>query len=490
MGPLSVTRLDGSAGTITSADIEQLGTRLRGALLKCGEAGYEAARPVWNAMIDKRPALIVRASGTADVIEALRFAREHDLLLSVKGGGHNVAGTALCEAGLTIDLGMMKGVVVDAEARVAWVQPGATWADVDRESQLFGLAVPSGIISTTGVPGLVLGGGFGWLSRKYGYTCDNLLVAEVVTADGRCLWASATENPELFWGLRGGGGNFGVVTAFKFRLQPVGPQVLAGMILYPLDAARDVVRFFREFTAQTPEELGALLVLRPAPPAPFLPKALHGKPVVAIIVCFAGDLDEGARVLAPLRAFGKPLADVIAPKPFAAHQAMLDGGQPAGRRYYWKSEYLRALDDGAMDLLIDRARHIRSPHTAILVFQLGGAIARVGAMDTPASGRDARYIVNIAGAWEDRNDDDHELAWVRETWSALHPFGTGSVYVNFLADDERDVRRHAAYDTEIYRRLAELKARFDPDNRFRVNLNIPPAAQIAHTPGRRTEGVT
>ncbi len=477
MNTQAITRRNGSQGTLAVADIDEFAKRLRGRLVRRGDADYAGVRAIWNGMIEKQPALIARVQGVADVIEVIRFARQHDLLISVRGGGHNVAGTALCDDGLTIDLTQMKAVLVDASAREAVVQAGATWGDVDRETQLYGLAVPSGIISTTGVPGLTLGGGFGWLSRKHGYTCDNLLEAELVTADGRVIRASAKENADLFWGLRGGGGNFGVVTAFKFRLQPVGPQVVGGMILYPLDKAAEVLKFFREFTTSAPEELGALAVLRPAPPAPFLPKELHGKPVVAIVVCYVGDPEEGARVLKPLKEFGQPLADVIGPKPFTALQAMLDGGQLAGRRYYWKSEYLHEIKEGTIDTLIAQARQLGSPHSAILVFQLGGAISRVGPLETAASGRDARYIVNIAGAWENKQDNEREMKWVRDTWAAVRPFGTGAVYVNFMANDERPERLHAAYGTEIYQRLAALKDRHDPDNFFRTNQNILPARE-------------
>ncbi|MEW6332129.1 MAG: FAD-binding oxidoreductase [Pseudomonadota bacterium] len=477
MSTLAITLSSGSPGTLAVSDIDEFAKRLRGRLVRRGDADYAGVRAVWNGMIEKQPALIARVQGVADVIEAICFARKHDLLVSVRGGGHNVAGTALCDGGLTIDLSLMKAVLVDAGAREAVVQPGATWGDVDRETQLYGLAVPSGIISNTGVPGLTLGGGFGWLSRKYGYTCDNLLEAELVTAEGQVVRASAEENADLFWGLRGGGGNFGVVTAFRFRLQPAGPQVMGGMILYPLDKATEVLKFFREFTASAPEELGALAVLRPAPPAPFLPKELHGKPVVAIFVCYHGDPAQGARVLKPLKEFGQPLADVIGPKPFTAMQTMLDGGQLAGRQYYWKSEYLHEIKDDAIDALIVQARQLGSPHSAILVFQLGGAISRVGATETAASGRDARYIVNIAGAWENRSDTGREVQWVRDTWAALRPFGTGAVYVNFMAEDERPERLHAAYGTAIYQRLASLKDRYDPDNFFRINQNIRPARE-------------
>ncbi|MCK5644982.1 MAG: FAD-dependent oxidoreductase, partial [Gammaproteobacteria bacterium] len=308
--------------------IEALQERFQGEIIRPSDAGYDDARAIWNAMIDKCPALIARCTNSVDVIEVVNFARDNNLLLSVRGSGHNVAGSAVCDDGLMIDLSQMKEIHVDPESRTASAQPGVVFGEMDQATQPHGLAAPGGIVSETGIAGLTLGGGFGWLTRKYGFTCDNLISAEIVTANGELLTASATENPDLFWGIRGGGGNFGIVTSFEYQLQPVGPEVLAGMIIYPLDAAGDVLRFYREFTASTPEDLGAAAVFLLAPPAPFIPEELHGKPVLAIIVCYAGDVEEAQRVVQPLRDFGSPIVDGIKPKPFAAHNSSLDAGQP------------------------------------------------------------------------------------------------------------------------------------------------------------------
>jgi hypothetical protein len=459
---------------LDEATVEKLKASLRGELIQPHDERYDDARKVWNAMIDKRPALIARCSGTADVIAAVNFAREHDLLLSVRGGGHNIAGTALCDDGLTIDLSGMKGIHVDLKTRTVRAQPGCNLGDLDRETQVFGLAVPAGIVTDTGIAGLTLGGGFGWLTRRYGYTCDNLLSADVVTADGTVLTASDKQNAELFWGLRGGGGNFGVVTSFAYQAYPVGPQVTAGMVVHPMERPREVVEFFREFSASAPEELCCLLNLRQAPPAPFLPEEVHGKPIVAIAVCHSGSLEDGERAVRPLKEFGDPLADVIAPKPFVVHQSMLDAAQPPGRHYYWKSEYLAEFSEAAGGVLMDHAAKITSPHSAILLFQLGGALARFGDTDTPAGNRNAAYVLNVAASWEDPAQTDEQVAWARGCWSAMQQFSTGGVNVNFLTGEEGNQRVHAAYGAANYKRLVELKNKYDPQNMFRVNQNIKP----------------
>jgi FAD/FMN-containing dehydrogenase len=449
---------------------------LRGTTFSPGDDGYDEARSIWNAMIDKRPGLIAHCSGTADVIAAVNFAREHDLLLSVLSGGHNIAGTALCDKGLTIDLSGMKGIHVDRERSTVRAQPGCNLGDLDRESQIFGLVVPAGIVTDTGIAGLTLGGGFGWLTRRFGYTCDNLLSADVVTADGSLLTASKNENADLFWGLRGGGGNFGIVTSFEYQAYPLGPQIMAGMVIHSMENVREVVGFFRQFSAGAPEELCCLLNLRPAPPAPFLPKEVHGKPIVAIALCYSGSVEEGERVVRPLKEFGKPLADVIAPKPFVAHQSMLDAAQPRGRHYYWKSEYLRDFSEDAGEVLMEHAAKITSPHSAILLFQLGGALARFGETDTPAGNRNAAFVLNVAASWEDRAETDAQLAWARGCWSAMQRFSTGGVNVNFLTREEGEERVLAAYGAVNYERLVELKNKYDPQNMFRLNQNIPPSA--------------
>lgn len=476
MNAIAMMTLNKTERMLDSSAIAGFVANLGGPVLRPEDQGYDEARALWNAMIDKKPAMIVQASGVADVIESVKFAREHGILLAVRGGGHNISGNALCDGGLVIDLSRLQGIHVDPKARTVWVQPGASWGKVDRETQLFGLAVPNGIVSTTGVAGLTLGGGFGWLSRKYGYTCDNLLEVDLVTADGQWVKANADENPDLFWGVRGGGGNFGVVTSFKYRLQPVGPTVIAGMVVHPMDKAPEVVRYFREFTATAPDELGSLLILRKAPPAPFLPKQIHGQPIVAIAVCYAGSVQDGTRVVQPLKGFGEPVADVIGPKPFITHQTMLDAAQPHGRQYYWKSEYLGKLSDQALDTLVEHGREITSPYSGVLLMQLGGAIGRVAPEETAAGHRDAGYVLNIAASWEDPRQAELHMQWTRDFWTAVQPFSTGGVYMNFLGYDEQDDSRiQAAYGAECYKRLAALKAQYDPDNMFRLNPNIRPA---------------
>lgn len=454
--------------------LDNLKTSLRGTLSLPGDDGYEQARAIWNGMIDRHPRWVVRALGAADVIAAVNFARDHDLLLSVRGGGHNVAGTAVGDGGLMLDLSLMRSVHVDPLNRIARVEPGASWSDVDRESQLFGLAVPGGIVSATGVAGLTLGGGFGWLARKYGLTSDNLISADLVTAGGQFVKASRAENRDLFWGIRGGGGNFGVATSFEFQLRPVGPQVIAGLVFYPLDDAREVLEFYREFSAQAPDELSTLAVLRVAPPAPFLPQHVHGQPVIAIGVCYVGSLAEGEKAVRPLKEFGSPLVDLVGPRPFAAFQKVLDTASPVGRRYYWKSEYLPGLDTNASDTLIRYAANLSSPMTAVLVFQLGGAISRVAPDDSAAGHRDAAYVVNIQTAWEDASQSDRHIAWTRDFWREMRPFSSGGVYVNFLSEGEGEDRVRAAYGAH-YKRLVELKNQYDPANLFRMNQNIRPA---------------
>jgi FAD/FMN-containing dehydrogenase len=453
--------------------VADLKTRFRGALLRPGDAGYDAARSIWNGMINKRPALIARCTGTADVIAAVNFARTHHLLLAVRGGGHNVAGSAMCDGGLVIDLSAMRGMLVDSSARVAHVQPGLTWGDLDHETQAFGLATPGGIVSATGVAGLTLGGGFGWLSRKYGLSSDNLRSVKIVTADGRFVTASERENSDLFWAVRGGGGNFGVATDFEFQLHPVGPQVMAGLVFYPMEQAREVLHFYRAFAASAPDELTTMAVLRIAPPAPFLPRQFHGAPVIGIAACYVGSLEEGERALRPLKTFGAPIADLIEPKPFVRHQVLLDTSSPNGRHYYWKSEYLPGLSDAALETVISHSRQFSSPLTAVLLFQLGGAIRRVDEHATAAGNRNAEFVLNIQSSWLEAGESQRHIQWTREFWTAMRPFSTGGVYMNFLSMDEGEERVRAAYGSN-YDRLAAIKTSYDPTNLFRVNQNIKP----------------
>jgi FAD/FMN-containing dehydrogenase len=473
MADLTMTTMDGGRRTIGPEAVEALSGSLRGDLLTPDSSGYDASRSIWNGMIDRRPGMIVECLGAADVAHAVRFAREHKLLVSVRSGGHNIAGNAVCDGGLMISLARMKSVRVDPAARRAWVEPGNTLGDVDRETQAYGLALPVGINSTTGVAGLTLGGGFGWLSRKHGMTVDNLISADVVTAAGELVRASADEHPDLFWGIRGGGGNFGIVTAFEFALHPVGPEVLAGLMVYPLADAGDVLRNYRAFCARAPDELSVWAVMRKAPPLPFLPQDVHGTEVLVLAALYAGDMTAGEKALAPLRTYGKPIADVIGPHPFTAFQAAFDPLLTPGARNYWKSHDFLELRDEVLDTLIQHVGRLPDPQCEVFIAQMGGANNRVPADATAYRHRDAAFIMNVHGRWEDPTADDACIAWCRKLFDATAPYATGGVYVNFMTEDEAD-RVKAAYG-ESHARLADLKKAFDSENVFRMNQNIRPA---------------
>jgi FAD/FMN-containing dehydrogenase len=425
-------------------------------------------------MIQRRPGLIVRCATADDVVQAVRFAGEHGLLVSVRGGGHNIAGNALSDGGLMIDLSPMKRVTVDATQQTARVEPGVTLGELDQATQAAGLAVPLGINSTTGVAGLTLGGGFGWLSRRWGLSIDNLLSADVVTASGQLIRTSEHEEPDLFWAIRGGGGNFGIVTSFEFQLNPLGPDVLSGLIIHPLDAAGDVLRFYRDFLATTPEEFVCWFVMRQAPPLPFLAPEWHGKEILALAVCYSGpDFAAGEQVAKPLRSFGTPIADVVQPHPYTAWQTVLDPLLTPGMRNYWKSHDFRELSDGLIDVLIDYAHRIPDPQTEIAVAQLGGAVSRVPMNATAYTHRDAQFVLNTHGRWADAAKDNECISWARNLFQAAAPYATGGAYVNFMTQEESD-RVRAAYGGN-YDRLVELKLRYDPTNLFCVNQNIAPA---------------
>ena len=442
-----------------------------GELLTPSDAGYDEARKVWNGAIDRRPALIARCRETADVVAALRLARERGLPVAVRGGGHGVSGMAVCDDGLVIDLSPMKRIAVDREARTARAQGGVLWGELDAATQVHGLATVGGIVTHTGIGGLTLGGGIGWLMRRHGATVDNLLGAEVVTVDDSTI----TADEELLWGLRGGGGNFGIVTAFEYRLHPVGPTVLAGPLYHSLEDGPEVLRFYRDFIADAPDELTTIVNLRPAPPLPVLPPELHGRPVVTIAACWAGDPEQGERALEPLRRFGRPLIDLIAPRPYVELQAMFNAAVPHGWHYYWKSWEVPPLTDAAIDTLVERTAAITSPRSYIIVFQLGGALARP-AHDTAFGQRSEGHDVNINGVWlPDDPDAERHVQWTRDTYDALAPFGAGRTYVNFLGD-EGSARVRAAYGPERYARLLALKRAYDPENVLRLNQNIDPAA--------------
>ncbi|MBX0325597.1 FAD-binding oxidoreductase [Halomicroarcula sp. F13] len=447
---------------------------LLGTLLRPGDEGYDEGREVWNGMIDRRPRLISQCAGAADVASSVHFAREHDLEIAVRGGGHNVAGTAVCDDGFVVDLSEMRAVWIDPDARTARVQGGALWGDVDHETQAHGLATTGGVVSHTGVAGLTLGGGIGWLMRKHGLTVDNLRSVDMVTADGEFLRASDHEHPELFWALRGGGGNFGIVTSFEFALHPVGPAVLAGPVFWTANAAAGVLRFYRDFVRDAPDELGTVVKFGTIPPIPVVPEELHWRPAVAVSTCYAGDIEEGKHVLRPLREYGTPLLDLVSRKPYLAHQSGLDSTVLHGWHYYWKSTDLPELSDDLIDVLIDHAFAAESPRSYAVMFHLGGAVSRVPEDATAYAGRNAPHNININGVWRpDEDFAESDTEWTRKFFEALEPHREG-VYVNFLGADDGTHRVREAYGERTYRRLADIKAEYDPDNVFHLNQNIEP----------------
>lgn len=436
-------------------------------------ATYDRHRTVWNGSIDRHPALIARCTGASDVSAAVTFARRTGLPLAVKGGGHSFPGQSVCDDGIVVDLGEMKGIVVDPQTRTATAEAGVLLGELDRETQAYGLAVPAGIVTHTGLAGLTLGGGIGWLQRKYGLTIDQLLSVNLITAEGELVKASETENADLFWGVRGGGGNFGVVTQFEFRLNPLGPNVVAGPVFWPIEESPDVLRFYRDWIAEPPDDLMTIVIHRKAPPLPFIPPELHGKPVVAVVCCYAGSVEEGKEVVAPLKAFGSPVLDLCEPKPFLEHQSMFDPSFPHGQWYYMRACDVAELTDEVIDITVEHAMRIRSPLTAFPIWQMGGAISRVGEDETAFSGRGAGHTFNITAATAGHDGFDEEREWVRDFWSALEPHQTSGVYVNFLMNEGED-RVREAYGTKKYDRLKALKRRYDPGNLFRLNQNIPP----------------
>jgi len=466
--------------TLAKGQFNELKGLLRGELLEANDAGYDDARAVWNAMIDRRPALIVRCAGTADVRASLAYARDHQLRLAVRGGGHNIAGSALCDDGMVIDLSHMKSVQVDPERLRAWVEGGATLRDFDHEAQAYGLATPLGINSTTGVAGLTLGGGFGWLSRTLGLAADNLLSAEIVTADAGRLQVSATEHPDLFWAIRGGGGNFGVVTRFEFALHPVGPQITAGLIVYPFAQARAVLQQYRDAVATMAPDLTVWAVLRKAPPLPFLPPQAHGQDVLVLPVFSPSPSDAVDAAIARIAKLGEPLGMHVGPMPYAAWQQIFDPMLTPGARNYWKSHNFTQLSDGAIDVVLRYASDLPTPQCEIFLGLLGGQAGAPPPQATAYPHRDALYVMNVHTRWEDPADDERCIAWARAFFADATPYASGGVYVNFMPQDEGE-RTSDAYGAN-YARLAQIKAAYDPDNLFRTNQNIWPAA-IATTAG-------
>lgn len=479
-------RLDGGLGELALGAVSSLRARARGEVCLAGEPGYDDARRIWNGSLDRRPAVIARCRSSSDVRAAVDLARTEKMLLSVRGGGHHIAGNAIAEGGLAIDLSAMRSVHVDPERRRARIEGGALLGDVDHETQSFGLAVPLGINSTTGFGGLCLGGGFGWLTRKHGLTIDSLVSADVVTADGALRVVSSTREPDLFWAIRGGGGNFGVVTSFEVQLQDVGPLVHAGLVLYPGAQAAQVLRAWRDYSEIAPDELSAWVVLRKAPPLPFLAPEVHGTDVVVIAALYAGDPEDGPRFTAPLTKLGSPIASVLGTQPFAAFQQTFDPLLAPGARNYWKSSDFAELDDDALDVFVSSARSIPGPECEVFIAMLGGAMGRVPSDATAYAGRDANYVMNVHGRWRSPAEDGVFCDWARRVFRDVTPFATTGGYVNFLTADE-SARVATAYGAN-YQRLQEVKQRFDPENQFRMNHNIvprPPVPRHRHDATRR-----
>ncbi len=462
-----------SAVPLEAGAVEALASSFRGALIRPGDRTYDEHRRVWNGSIDRYPALIARCAGVEDVIAAVRFARIHGLLVAVRGGGHSYPGYSVCDGGMVIDLSLMKRIHVDPETRTGRVQAGVLLGELDRETQAFGFAVPAGFVSHTGVAGLTLGGGIGFTMRKFGLTIDNLLSVDLITAQGEFLKASEHENADLFWGVRGGGGNFGIVTEFEFRLNPLGPQVFAGPIFWPMDEAPSVLSFYRDWIADCPDELMTLIVERRAPALPAMPPDLVGQRVVAVVCVYAGSVDEGEEVVRPLKGFRPPALDLCAPMPFVTHQQMYDAAYPRGWRYYFRSCDVAELNDDIIDVMVDYGHRIESSITSLALWQMGGAVSRVGEGETAFNGRRAGHTFNINGNTMTAEGFAQEREWARGLWTALEPYHT-SVYVNFLMEEGED-RVRQAYGAAKYDRLRTLKRKYDPDNFFRLNQNIPPA---------------
>ncbi|MBE9552630.1 MAG: FAD-binding oxidoreductase [Proteobacteria bacterium] len=470
---MNVKTLDGNSMAVAGEDLEALSGGLRGEVCVAGDDGYDEARTIWNAMVDKRPGMIVRCAGAADVALAVKFASERNLLVAVRSGGHNIAGNAVCDDGLMIDLSRMTSVRVDPQGKTARVEPGATLGDVDKETQAHGLAVPVGINTTTGIAGLTLGGGFGWTTRKFGMTIDCLLSVDIVTADGAMLRASETENPDLFWAVRGGGGNFGIVTSFEFQAHPLGPEVLSGLIVHPLDEAPALLKEYRRIADAAPDELTCWVVMRKAPPLPFLPEEWHGKEVLVFAVCWCGEMAEGEKAVAELRSLGNPIADVVSPHPFTGWQGAFDPLLTPGARNYWKSHDFTELSDGAITDILDGVWSLPSPECEVFIAHVGGQMSRIPADATAYPVRSSHFIMNVHTRWREASEDATCIKWTRDLFDATAQHATGSVYINFMPDDDGG-RVAEAYGAN-HARLTQVKAKYDPGNLFRLNQNIVPA---------------
>jgi len=467
MDAIEIMTTNGDLTEVNMTDVEALTLLIRGKILLPNSNGYDDARQIWNAMIDRRPAIIIQCNGPADVVTSVNFARAHGLLVSVRGGGHNVAGNAVCDGGLMIDLSMMRNVHVNPDTQRARAGGGATWGDFDAETQLYGLATTGGLISSTGVGGLTLGGGIGWLSPSHGLACDNLISVEVVTANGEVVTASETQNSDLFWGLQGGSGNFGVATSLEFQLHPVGPIMFGGMVFYPLEVAEEVLAQFRDFMATAPDNLAAMAGIITPP---------DGTMVLALVAVYNGNIAEGEAALAPLRAFGTSSLDTFAPTPYRTIQTLFDAGAPSGRRYYFKSSFLNELSADAISTVCEYAQNCPSPYSKIFIEFMRGAFSRVPRDATVFDHRSSSYNLLVIGAWPDQEDDAENRDWTRDIWGAMQPYSSGRVYVNYLGtvEDEGSDRIMAAYGPGKYEKLLALKKKYDPENLFRMNQNIRP----------------
>lgn len=471
MSSINAATYDGKSREIPREAIDALRAGLKGSLSLPGEGSYDASRTVWNAMIDRRPAFAVRCLGTADVIAAIGFAREHGIAVSIRGGGHNIAGLAIADGAMLLDMSLMRGVFVDSAARTANAQAGCLLSDVDRETQLHGLAAVLGFVSNTGIAGLTLGGGFGYLTRRYGWTTDTVRAMSVVTADGRLVRASEDENTDLFWGLRGGGGNFGVVTNIEYALYPVGPEIVGGAIAWRAEEGPAVLEAFRELMTGAPPDVTCMMVQRRAPPAPWIDPSAHGQSVIVVLVCHTGSIDDGEAWVKPLKAVGSPVGDVVQRRSYVSQQSLVDATQPFGRRNYWKSEYLPGLEAAMLQTALAHSLELRSPHSAIAIFPLDGPLSDLPADHSPVGNRKTGAVVNITASWESPDDDETNIEWARTTWRAITPYSTGGTYINFLAEGEPEERLRDAYG-DNYARLVEVKRTWDPDNFFRCNKNI------------------
>jgi FAD/FMN-containing dehydrogenase len=472
METLAIVNLTGSQTAVAIAELEALANQIGGSLIRAEDETYDEARRLWNGMFDKRPAVIVQCAGVADVVEAVRFARDRNLLVAVRGGAHNVAGLASYDGGFAIDLSQMRAVHVDPQARTVRVEGGAQLGDLDRETQKFGLVVPTGVVSETGIAGLTLNGGVGWLRRKWGMTCDNLVSAELVTAEGQLVKASKTENPELFWALRGGGGNFGIVTTFNFELHPLGPEVMFCFVMYP--DSKDILQKFRQYAQSEPEEVGILSFTGTVPADENFPEEWWHKPFFVVAACYAGSAEDGGKVLQPLREWGTPIVDFSDRLPFTQVQKFLDAEYPKGRNYYWKSVYLKVFNDDTIDMLLALNRQAPSHYSTIDIWTMGGAMSRVRPAESPLSPREAPFMIGIEANWDDPQDSDRNIAWVRNCVDGLAPFAAPGIYLNFPGFlEEADKLVQDAYGDNL-KRLTQVKQKYDPDNFFRLNQNIKP----------------